>query len=766
MIGVRKIMSKNYKYIGKSIPRHDVREKVTGKIKYVGDIKVEGMLYARLKTSDIAHGIIKKIDTSKAEALPGVVGIYHYKNSPSTLYNSNKWMAGQEELYDQRLFCDKVRFYGDIIAAVVAKDIQTAIKAEKLIEIDYEELPVVIDSEVAINKDSIKIHERENLLFEKNIEIGNVDKAFEQAEYIVEDKIYTPKQHHAAMEPHVCLAIPEANKSITIITACQVVFQVQLIVAEVLGLPINKVRVIKATMGGSFGGKGQPTIEPICGFLAKATGKPVRLVTDRKQSILSTRTRHATVGKVTTAVDAQGNIIARELDIIADTGAYCTNAKAIIMSMAKKFFRLYRIKNARYFGRSTYTNTPIAGACRGYGSPQIHTITEINIDNVARKIGMNPVDLRLKNLIHPYDNDPTGGPNLGNARVIDCVKKGAETFDWYNRYNQDKGTGRYRRGVGMACSTHGNGYYGAYPDFITMTLRINSEGEVILNGSLHDMGCGTVTTMQQIVAEVLDIDPKKILVHEGDTHLSPYDSAGTQASRVTYVCGGCAKKVAEIVKEKFTELSAEVLNCNKESIILSNETVYNKQDINNAVSYGDMVKKIFKEKHEDVVATYTYKSPGNPGVYSANFVEVEVDIYTGMVTVKDFLAVHDIGRAINRDFVEGQIHGGVQLGLGFALMEEIEVDKNGRIKTENFNKYHIINAPDMPEVKILLIEEDEKTGPFGAKSVGEISAVAAAPAVINAINNALDINITHLPATPERIIKALQEKERNQVQLF
>lgn len=753
-------MSEKLKYIGKPLPRHDAKEKVNGSLKYTCDIGLDGMLYARLRTSEIAHGNIKHIDSSEAMAMEGVVGVFHSLNSPLLKFNEHQWMEGQEVLEDQSLFCDKVRFHGDRIGVVVAKDPETARRASRKIVIDYEPLEVVLSPEAALNKNAQKLHEHDNLIFEKEIEIGNVSACFEKADHVFEDRIETPKQHHAAMEPHTCLAIPEANGNLTIITPCQVAFQVQLIVSKATGLPISKIRVIKANIGGSFGGKGQPNIESICAYAAMKTKKPVLLETDRFQSIASTKTRHATIGTIRSVVDETGVIKARSVDVIADTGAYCTNATAVIMAMAKKYYRMYKIEHSQFIGRVVYTNTPVAGACRGYGSPQIHAITEIHMDNIARKLNLDPVEMRLKNLVAPFDKDPLGGPDLGNARVIDCVKKGAEAFNWSERYNKPISGGRYKTAVGMACATHGNGYFGAYPDFINMTLRMNTDGQVVLNGALHDLGCGTVTVMQQIVAEVLDINPYTVNVIEADTLISPYDSAGTQASRVTYVCGSAAKKAAELLKARLIDLASEKLACEASELIVGENKIVHSEHTHINISYKELVAYAYLQKFEEVAVTTTYKSESNPGVYAANFAEVEVDTYTGLVTIKDFLAIHDIGKAINRDFVEGQIHGGVQMSLGMALMEEMTFSPKGILKNQNFSKYHVFNAPEMPRIKVMLIEEGEEGGPFGAKSVGEVCAVAAAPAVINAINRALGTQISNLPATPERILEALDEIEK------
>lgn len=753
-------MAEKLRYVGANVPIHDVREKITGKTKYVGDMELPGMLYAKLLLSRIAHGWIKNIDTSKAEALPGVRAVFTYKNSPDNLYNSHKWISGLEVVKDERLFTDKVRYYGDRVAAVVAVDKYTAEKAVRLIEVEYEELPAIINPEDALKDDAVKIHESGNVIFGNEFGCGNPDKEMEKAYLVVSDKIETPKVHHAAMETHACIADTDPCGNITIWTPCQVVFQVQLIASEALGIPESKVRVIKTTLGGSFGGKSQPVLEPVCAFLSSQLKKPIKLMMDRTESIVGTRTRNKTIGTVKTAVDENGIILSRDIYMLVDSGAYYTNASAVAMAMGKKAFKLYRIKNQRFSTASVYTNTPIGGACRGYGSPQFHAVTEINIDNAARKLGMDPVEFRLKNLVHPFDKDPTGGPDLGNARVIDCVTKGAEAFNWKDRFTRKKDDGRFVRGVGMACCAHGNGYFGAYPDFITMSLRISADGCALLKGALHDLGCGTNTTMMQIVAETLDMDINNVYIAETDTLVSPFDSAGSQASRVTYVCGGAAMKAAQMVKEKMIKYGAGIFECNIEDVVMENGFIWNRHRESDKMSYGDIAAIIQTKYSDEAGETVTYQSPGNPTSYGVNFVEVEVDTVTGMVKVLDVLAVHDIGKAINPGFVAGQIQGSIQMGMGMALSEDITFDKNGKIQNDRFGRYMVVNAPDMPDVKVLLVEEGEEYGPYGAKSVGEVATVASPAAIINAINNALDINIDVLPATPERIMEKIREKRK------
>lgn len=751
-------MDQKLKYIGKYIPIHDAEEKVCGRVQYVGDMELHGMLHAKLVLSSVAHGVIKHMDTSKAEALPGVEAVFTYKNSPEYLYNTHKWIEGIEVIRDERLFTNRVRFFGDRIAAIVAETKEIAEKAASLIEVEYEDLPVILEPEAALKEDSYPIHTGGNHIYTKEIKCGNPDKKMNAGFLTIEDRIETPKIHHAAMETHACIADIDPIGNITVYTPCQVIFQVQLIISEALKMPRSKIRVIKTTIGGSFGGKGQPILEPIVAFLSYTLKRPVKLVLDRTEEIITTRTRTKTIGTIKTAVDKEGNIIARDIHMLVDTGAYSTNGEAIAVAMGKKAFKLYRICDQRYLAEVVYTNTPIAGACRGYGSPQIHAVTEINLDNMARALHMNPVDFRLKNLVHPYDKDPTGGPELGNARIIDCVNKGRELFEWDKKYNQPKQAGRYARGIGMACAAHGNGYFGAYPDFITCSLRLDEEGTAVLKGAFHDLGCGTNMTMMQIVAEVLDMDVLKVYIPDTDTSVSPFDSAGTQASRVTFVCGGAAQKVAMQVKAKLIAFAGKVLNCKEEDVVLKDGYAWYCNNAYRKISYGELVAVSQRKYSEEISATLTYQSPGNPTSYGAHFVEVEVDRLTGRVKILDYLAVHDLGKAINSGFVEGQIQGAVQMGIGMALSEEITFDSKGRVTSGRFSRYHVINAPDMPEVRVELIEELEELGPYGAKSIGEVAIVPTAPAIINAINHALDINLTVLPTLPERIMDAIKSK--------
>ncbi len=743
------------KYVGKSIIKEDTYDKATGKTKFICDMKRHNMLYAKLVLSEKPHAEIE-IDKSEALNIEGIEAVYTYDDIPHVLYNSHEWFAGANQYKDEYLLCNRARFVGDRIALVVGKSKRIVEEAISKLSIGYKELESVVGIKQAKENKTI-IKNDSNVAFSKSINCGDYEEEFKKADYIIKDSGKTQKIHHSAIEPHICLSEIDEHGSLVVWSPCQTAFQIQYHVASVLNIPFNKVRVIKAVMGGSFGGKGQTVLEPICAFAAYTLNRPVMLYMDRKDAILGTRSRNATEINVETAISKEGKILARKIITDIDGGAYHTNATAVAMAIGKKLFRMYDIQNQYFQGNAYYTNTIPGGACRGYGSPQAHAITEINIDNAAKKIGMDPCEFRLSNLVKEGAKDPTGGTDIGNTKIRQCVINGMEAFDWKNKRQniKAKDNDRYAYGVGMACAAHGNGYMGAYPDFSNVDMSLFVDGSVLVKIGIHDQGCGTVTTMQQIAAESLDISMDKIRVLEVDTIATPYDSAGTQASRVTFVCGGAVKSAGEKLRKKVIDAFCKLKGCCEDGVIATNGYVYRK-NTDEKYSYGDVALELETKYSQSLSVFERYESPANPATHSACFAEVRVDKYTGYVEVMDLLAVHDIGRSINPQLVVGQIQGGAHMSLGMALLEEIEVDKNGYVKSTNFSKYHLLNAPQMPEVRVMTIEENEPFGPYGAKSVGELAAVAPAPAVLNAINFALGTNITSYPAIPEVVMKAIK----------
>jgi xanthine dehydrogenase molybdenum-binding subunit len=431
-------------------------------------------------------------------------------------------------------------------------------------------------------------------------------------------------------------------------------------------------------------------------------------------------------------------------------------ARKAMMAMGKKISRLYKIPAMRFEGRVVRTSTTPAGACRGYGSPQSHTVTEIHTDLLCRRLGMDPAGFRMKNLVDPFMDDPTGASNIGNARIKDCLTRGLAAFDWDNR-KAPSASGRFRRGAGFACCTHGNGYQGTiYHDMSQMSLRILEDGSIILRSGIHELGHAAIATIAQIVAEETGVPPERIAVLEADSQFGHYD-IGCQASRGIYVCGECARLCARKAVELLCEQAEILWNLPAGSVVLDKSGEPALLTGDRAIAIGEAVSAIEMKNRVPIDVIFLHRPESNPGSYGAHFADVTVDTLTGLVRVNKYLAVHDVGRVLNRSFIKGQIYGGVQMGLGMALTEELSFDKNGAPSARNFDKYHLVNAPDMPDVEVLLIEDVEKGGPFGAKSIGEIAAVPVAPAVVNAVNRALSTELTDLPLTPSKIVRALKE---------
>ncbi len=747
------------KFVSRSLPILDGFDKVSGRVAFTADMKVDGLLQTKLVFSTAAHANIKNIDIEDASAVPGVIGIFHHGNTPGNNYNSTIWFEGQEGVEDELMFPCRVRHVGDRVAAVVAETQEIANHAAGMIKVEYENLPAIFNAHGARDYCEEMASVEQASIFDKTVDEtifdhGDTRAVFKRADLIVEDTVTTPKTHHCAIENHVCIAMPEADGRILILTPCQSVYAVQVVAARAMGVPASQLRVVKTPIGGSFGGKAEPVLDPLCAWFAKTLNRPVVIALNRRETFTATRTRSRAIGYIQTAVDHEGRILARDTDVLIDIGAYCTGGMFLPGSMLQRLCRLYDIENQHYRGRSYYTNTLPSGAYRGYGSPQIHAISEINLDHVARQLAIDPVKFRMKNLVRPNDTDPVSGISLGNARIRDCVEQGAIHFNWDERWSAGSASGRLKRGVGMACATHINGCFPGFHEATTATLGIREDGRVDLTCALHDLGCGSNTVLAQIIAEVLDIPPQLISFCKVDTDICEYD-LGTRASRMTYIAGEAVRRTAEKLKQHILVAASSMLNCAVADLLIRDAGVCRSDGVQDSVSLGDLAAHE-NSQNRPLSSTETYRATANPGSYAAHFAEVEVDSLTGAVQVVDYLAVHDLGRAINPQLVEGQIHGGIQMGMGYALFEDVDISEDdGRVKSDRFSRYHLVNAPEMPPVRMLLIEEGESTGPYGAKAVGEIATIPPAPAIVNAINHALGTNLTDLPVTPERIVDAL-----------
>ena len=747
-------------YIGRTYPIHDAPAKVRGETRYTGDMTLPGLLCAELLLSTAPHARIVSIDTAAAQALPGVVGVFTFCDAPDLRFSSARLVPDEDGcVEDEPLFAQTVRYVGERVAAVVARDADTAREAVRRIRVVYDPLPVVAGIR--------QIHRQSGFgdasaaeqvgRFDFDITSDAAAPSDPASLHDIETLVHTPKTHHAAMENHVCLADYNAADGLTLWTPCQGAFGVRTIVADLLGLPYTRVRVVKTPMGGSFGGKQEALLEPVAAFLALKIQQPVKLQLERRACMIATMTRPATLTAIRSRVAPDGRLDTCRIDSLLDAGAYVSSSKAYIHALGSKIFRAYRAGRVKHTARAFRTNTTKAGGARGWGSPEFFTAMEIHMDRIAAHLNMDPVVLRLRNTVKSGDQDPVRRLPLGRVGLDACLRRGAAAFDWPRKRSTAPGTGRWRRGTGMACGGHTNSMAGGFVDFSAMRIRLNEDGTVVLNTAVHDMGCGTVTSLQQIVAEVLTIPPASIQVLEADTLRSPYDF-GTYSSRVTYVCGACARRAALKLRQKLLGTAQRVLQVPKQDLALAGGCIRVKGGSGDSgMDFKALSLSAMLQYGLPLAAAAVNTVTTNPGSYGAHFCVVTVDTCTGLVQVEDYLAAHDVGRAVNPGMVEGQIQGAVQMGIGYALTEELRLDAAGRIKTDGLKDYHLINAPDMPDVRVVLLEGGGDKGPFGAKSIGEIALVPVAAAVVNAVNHALGTHLSDLPLRPEKILAALDE---------
>lgn len=730
-----------YREIGSSFPVRDAALKVTGQKEYVGDMHLPGMLYGDVLFSPVAHAKIKRIDTSAAEALPGVRCVVTYKDDPGVRFNSATRFYEHQIPNTELIFEDTVRYVGDRVAAVAADNAKIAKKALKLIEVEYEELPFYLDPEKAMEEGATPIHGESNVITTMVHNAGDLDKGFAEADRVFEGRYTTQPVHQGAIEQHMAIAQFDATRKLTVTSPNQNTFGYRIVLSRIFGLPMSKVRVTSPAIGGGFGGKLEATVEPVAALLAMKTGRPVRVQYSRQACINSCRTRHASVVYIRTGVKNDGTIVAQDIKVITNTGAYAGSALNVLGALSHKVFKVYKCPNMRFTGMPVYTNTPVAGAMRGYGSPQAFFGQQRQMKTIADAMGMSLTDLQLKNLVDPDSLDPIGFYSLGNPRPKDCVRRGLELVNSWKPLD-DEG-GKYKIGVGMAVGAHGNGCFGAHRDQICLMIKMNEDGSCVLYTGSHDMGNGTVSTEVAIVSNTLKMSPEQITCVEADSDACPWN-LGDYSSHGVFVAGSCAKKCAESVSAELIKEAALILEEDAANLELCEGCVRSRVSGKSA-ALDQVVTHAQAVSHREIICQETYDMPAGPGSYGAHFCRVRVEAATGRVEVADYAAVHDVGKVINRMGIEGQLEGGIHMGLGYALCEGLDYDEKGKNKYDNFAKYKLLTATQMPDIQVDFIEEGEPTGPYGAKSIGEAAVVPSAPAVINAVVDALGSEVNSIP---------------------
>lgn len=739
------------KVLGHGTPVADAVKKVTGKLRYVGDMTLPGMLYGKILFSPYPHAKILSIDLSKAEKVPGVYGAVCYKDAPLQRYNGNG--EDSDILPSERVFDDKVRYVGDKVAAVAAISEEIAEKALKLIQVEYQELPFYLDPEEAAKEDACPIHDTGNILEEVNLGCGNMEEGFAQADQIFEDVFEVPAIHHAPMEPHVSLCDYDIDGKLTVYTPSQDVFGQRKNLAKIFGLPMNKVRVISPAMGGGFGGKIDLVTEPVGALLSMKTGHPVKIVYTRREDIQSGTTRHAERIYVKTGIKKDGHITACDYKVYLSAGAQTGATMSVAWAAGGKFFKVFSIPNMHYHAIPVYTNRSVAGAMRGFGSPQLFFALNNQFNHIANCLGMDLCDFEKMNMHEPKTCDQNG-ESLGNLRIKDCVEEGKKLFGWEAALREQEESirqnGRYRIGVGMAAAPHGSSLFGIMPDTCGVMLKMNEDGSVTMFTGVSDMGNGSNTTQLMLVSEITGITMDRIACVKTDTETTLFD-VGAYASRGTYVGGNAALKAAKEMEKGILREAGELLLVPEEQIELGSNKAW---EVKNPGHYVTMeqIARHAHEKERDICVSSVFGTKAAPISGGAHFVKVQVDMETGEIKALNYTAVHDVGAVLNPMGLEGQVHGGIMMGLGYALSEGIQLKENGEVKGKNLRDCHLFRADQMPQIQVKFLDSYEETGPMGAKSVGECATVPSAAAVCNAVSNAVGLYFHRLPVRKEDVL--------------
>ena len=742
--------------IGKNVPVRDAALKVTGQIRYVGDMKLPRMLYAKMLFSPLPHAKIKSIDTSQAEAMEGVCAVVCYRDSPSNRYNGN---GEDKDINPSELVFDQVmRYVGDKVAAVAAETEEIARKALSLIKVEYEELPYYLDPEEAMKEGAYPIHPGGNIIMESNNSGGDVDSALRAADMVFKHRYEMPAVNHCSIETHVSIADYDATGKLTVWTPTQDAFGQRINLQRIFGLPMSRIRVISPVMGGGFGGKIDLVTEPVTALLAMKTGRPVKLAFNRREEFTSARTRHAAKVDLVMGVRKDGVVTAADETMILNAGAHTSATMSVCWAAGGKFYKLLKTRNMRCHGIPVYTNTPVASAMRGFGSPQQFFPVSSMLNEIANSLNMDPTDVFLRNLADPYEEACNDGESFGNFRLKDCVIRGRELIEWHESKKEmeasKKAGGRYLIGLGMACGSHGTSMFPFMPDVTGITLKMNEDGTVVFTTGTSDMGNGSVTTQCMLISEVLGIPLDHITYIKTDTDAAMSD-LGAYASRGTYTSGHAAVKTAEIMKEKIAVLAAELLETNTGNLDFHDDAVWCMDIHKKHVTMTEIAAHAREKHQEDISCSYMFHSEAGPMSSGAHFAKVQVDTVTGEVKVLEYAAVHDVGRVVNPLGVSGQLEGGISMGLGYALCEEMKLDEKGKNQTASFKKYHVFGMDEMPKIKVDFLDSEEETGPYGAKSVGECAVVPVAPAIANAVSNAVGKQFYKIPIRPEDVLRAL-----------
>ncbi len=768
--------------LGKESRRKNAVARVTGRERYSVDVVLPRMLHGRVLVSPYAHARIASIDASEAEAMGAVV--LTFDDIPQVRYNERIITTPPVLHKDFYVLADKVRYRGEAVAAVAAETEELAERAVRALQVEYEPLPAYTDALDAMAEDAEPIHDtvlwggepvtiERNIACQREIEEGDVDAAFAQADVVVEGSFKTPKIYHAQMEPKTAICRPEPDGGLTLWCTTQSIHNVRIVLGEIFDIPLSKINVKRVPIGGTFGSSIQmnPPI-PIAAALARKAGRPVKLSMTREEDSHD-HARYGTKIHLKLAAKEDGTILGAKMDLVADTGAHNIQPYSFLGVCAGWLVSLYRMPALRYRGTAVYTNTTPSCAMRGFGNPQVTFPVESLVEELAHKLDIDPVELRLKNYVGLGDTFWGQGPLVRSIvqsdGVPELLERGKEAIGWDERLPSGSQTGRFRRGIGMARGFHTSSAGAPQPgdviDFSGAMVKVNTDGSVDVITALMDHGGGTHEAVAKLVAEALHVPLDKVDLAPAETRSTVYDVC-THATRGVYAGGGAALKAAETVRDEMIETAAQFMNVMPGALTMAldrerNEClIYAPAIPEKTMTLAELATRCWTESRKTMAAVESYRATHCPPAYVTVFVDVEIDTWTGQVETKRAVMGSDCGTVINPRLAAGQLEGGLSMGAGYALYEDMRWDEKGHLLSGGYwidaKTPSIGEAPYEEDLAVHFAESYEPTGPFGAKGIGEAATNPVAAAYANAIYNAVGVRFYELPITAEKILGAME----------
>ena len=761
-------MSQEYSIVGKRVPRVDGAVKVTGEARYTVDRELPRMLYGKILRSPYPHAKILNIDVSKAQKLPGVKAILTGKDTAGIKFGLPTGYPFDES----PLATDKVRYVGDDVAAVAAIDEDLAEEALELIEVEYEELPAVFDPEEAMKPDASKIHEdaENNISASTSVNLGDLEKAFRESHYVREDRfVRESRVAHAPMEPHGILASFDSTGKLNIWVSCMSIFSRRLALANALNIPEGDIRISSSYVGGAFGGKISLRPFEVCAvLLSKKTGRPVKIVLTREEEFTAVPQSNNIIMYLKTGVRKDGTLLAQEIKAISESGGY-RGGGGYWPFLAYYFFTaLYRVPNMKYDGYAVYVNKPLTSAFRSFSGFLGRFAIDSQLDMIAQELGMDPVEIRLKNAVQRGDKHPPSKDVLGSCGLSECIKKASESAGWKEKRGQ-----HVNRGLGIGTGACVTGAM-VYPFASAAVVKLDTDGKATLFIGMTEQGGGGLTIMAQVAAEELGIGLDNIKIVFGDTETTPIE-IGSFIGAAAYCTGNAVKAAAADAKRQLVEIAADKLEANIQDLEAKDGRIYVKGSPQKGIFFSDAIMASIQERGGDPIIgkgfdrvypeadsypnTKTAEGHYTPGLgFTASVAEVEVDTETGKVRVHKVTTAHDCGFCLNPQGLEGQIEGQTYMGQGIALLEEVIIER-GKVFNPSFLDYECLTSLDVPEMETVIVESMEPTSAFGCKEAGEAPVAGIPGAIANAIYDAIGVRFKEFPITPEKILEGLQKKE-------